>query len=426
MSAGLQKYKDAFRTGDKDTQFTAWVAMSQAMDRLYAQVGGQAFKFIDTVLPDASTGQSVASCAPSPAQFYVVGVDGKFIISIANPQNILPLSPAIAQARASAGINATSAPILHNLQSCSTVNFDAAGGLTDYGISPQLVQTYQNPNVTLFWRLRSSYDGKTWNQWQIGSSTATCGPEGVYSGLLRSVANSLLNNATMANGASSLTQSGTSTLIDVASSVVHAGSNSVLNYASGSVDPGSYGTWYVYALDPGRQGGTVTYIATQNLADLASSDGVIYFGSITTAMGGGGTGGGGIHCGVAGSLVDMSDGTKKPIEELLVGDKVKALDGGIETVVRTKMVANQPCFSIVTTGSDVLRGASGSHKLRRYGGGFARLYDLSVGDVILHRGMPAKIQGIDFIGNMVVFELTLDRSKTFLLDGFESHNMKMN
>ena len=94
------------------------------------------------------------------------------------------------------------------------------------------------------------------------------------------------------------TQSGTSKTISVAASTWQFGSGQV-SYNSGSVTPATFGTWYVYADDPGFAGGTVTYIATSTPSTVNANNGRLYFGVITTVSGsstvstGGGTGGGG-------------------------------------------------------------------------------------------------------------------------------------
>lgn len=94
------------------------------------------------------------------------------------------------------------------------------------------------------------------------------------------------------------TQSGAGlTTINVASSVWQFGDGTV-SYNSGSVNPGSLGTWYVYADDPGYGGGSVTYVATATPSVCNAANGRVFFGKITTAAGtatstGGGSGGGG-------------------------------------------------------------------------------------------------------------------------------------
>jgi hypothetical protein len=94
-------------------------------------------------------------------------------------------------------------------------------------------------------------------------------------------------------------QSGTTMTINVAASTWQFGSGQV-HYNSGSVTPPSFGTWFIYADDPGFAGGAVTYVATATGSTVNASNGRMYFGVITTAGGGGavsaggGTGGGGV------------------------------------------------------------------------------------------------------------------------------------
>ena len=290
---GLQRYKGAF----KGQAETAYRKMADAVDFIAGQLGIFSFGFIDATLSEfQSSLGSIPAQAPSPADFAVSGQDGKFTIAIANPANVQALSPAIAQAYINAGITSR-AVILHNLQSCSTVDFDAAHNLTDYGNSPQLVHTYQNPNVTLFWRLRSSYDGKTWNKWQIyGDSTIACGPIGVYSGLLRTAALVPADASYTPIGGSPLTAAtgvpANAATISVASFQVQYPFG-ILTYNSGSITPLLDSTkYYVYCLDPTYSGGAVTYFATVNNPDLSKFDSIIFLGTITTpAHGSGGTGG---------------------------------------------------------------------------------------------------------------------------------------
>jgi hypothetical protein len=87
--------------------------------------------------------------------------------------------------------------------------------------------------------------------------------------------------------AGALSQSGTTKTINVASVTVQFGDGQI-TYNSGSVTPGAYGTYFVYADDPGYAGGAVTYVATLTESDVYANNGRIYFGLITTAAGGGG------------------------------------------------------------------------------------------------------------------------------------------
>lgn len=122
---------------------------------------------------------------PPPVSFTVVGVDGQFQITITLPQDAVPPSVSVLT-RTTALANPLGTAIVHQLQSASNTNFDAAAGVQTYGPFTELTQTFQVPNQTLFWRIRSSFDGVNWNAWQIYSSATTCGPVGVSSGFLRS------------------------------------------------------------------------------------------------------------------------------------------------------------------------------------------------------------------------------------------------
>jgi len=188
VSNGLDRYTSAFRTGHLEQQSQAWKELSRHVDVLLARTGGPVPVFNDAPNPSPASGlRRISALTPPAALFTVSGFDGKFVIQILNPQGILPESVALQSAQARGAVNASQAPLLHNLQSASDLNFDnASTEFTDYGISPQLGYMFQNANATLFWRLRSSYDGQNWNAWQIFSSALTCGPVGVASGVLRS------------------------------------------------------------------------------------------------------------------------------------------------------------------------------------------------------------------------------------------------
>lgn len=88
-----------------------------------------------------------------------------------------------------------------------------------------------------------------------------------------------------------------STQIDVSSSTWQFGDGQV-SYNSGTANPGVLGTYYVYADDPGFNGGAVTYVATTTPSDSNAANGRMFFGKIVLAAGtatstGGGSGGGG-------------------------------------------------------------------------------------------------------------------------------------
>ncbi len=155
---------------------------------------------------DDPTTTTQAKAPPPVASFTVNGVDGKFEIQITLPQDVQQPTVTLYQASFGADVNRLRAPMLHQIQSATSVLFDAASKVTTYGPTPETSLSITNPNMTLFWRLRSSYDGVNWNTWQVYISPTVCGPIGVSSGLMRSGSISIANTATTPSGGSPLSQ----------------------------------------------------------------------------------------------------------------------------------------------------------------------------------------------------------------------------
>lgn len=359
---------------------------------------------------------------PPPASFTVNGVDGKFEIQITLPQDVQQSTVTLFQASFSSDVNRLRALIVHQIQSATSVLFDAASKVTTYGPTPETSLSITNPNVTLFWRLRSSYDGVNWNAWQVFISPAVCGPIGVNSGLMRSGSISIANTATTPSGASPLSQQGTTTQINVAASLWKAG-NQTINYNSGSVDPGSYGKFYVYADDVARAGGSVIFAATSNVSDITAADARVYFGVITTSAGGGGTGsgGGGGSCCVGSVLVEMADGSRRRQDSLRVGESVVGPDGPDE-IMSIELVPDQPCFRLEMENGVVHQGCSASHSLKRHAAGWETAFEIQAGDVLETLKGPAAVRKKIFIGNHTVYKIVLARNRVFVGDGLTNHN----
>jgi hypothetical protein len=414
MTTNLRRYIPAFKNGNAAQQAVAISALCGIIETLQASTG------VGDPAP-ASAASTVAP--PQPAQFQVNGVDGKFIVFVTNPQSVVPLSVAIAQAQS--GSNSANTPLIHHLQSATTLNFDQASNLKDYGTSSQLVWTDQDPNITRFFRLQSSYDGENWNEWQFFASAAQCGPVGVWSGLLRTAALCYLDSVAMtSDGSVAVSQDSATTIIEIAAKLWNVGTEQIA-YDAGSVNPGAYGFYYIYAIDPEKAGGAVTYLATQNPGDLTAQDGTIQFGTITTLSGGGGSGGHGGYCCVRGVMVDMHDGTRKPAEQILKGDVLLSPDGQPEIAQEdAELMPAQPCFSFELTNSVKFGGASAS-ELIRSNGHWVKLTDLAVGDLVDTRRGPGNVTTKTFLGERSVYRLRLDRTRRYYGDDVILHNMKI-
>lgn len=253
---------------------------------------------IDGFLDDPSDG-TASKPAPPAAGFVVTGVDGKFEIQITLPQDAQPQTVTLYRASFFFDRNRARADLVHQIQSATNMLFDSSGNVTTYGPTPDLSLSITNPNVTLFWRLRSSYDQLNWNDWQIFSSASACGPIGVPSGFLKSTSaapNMGLNNSNNAT-VDSVDAGGTATIRVYgiggpgSSWTRFDGQNGQTTLPSGTIPGKAYGTtyWVVYAPDTG-------YSAYKQV-DFTSviADQVLWAGKITTinAGGGGGTTGGG-------------------------------------------------------------------------------------------------------------------------------------
>lgn len=338
----------------------------------------------------------------------VTGQDGHYTVAFTPPADVVPT-------------------LFYQLQSSLSLNFDAAGNVTSFGGdagSTQLSWLINDPNQTKFFRFRYSAQGYAWSNWIYYSSAELCGPIAVWSGLeLTSSTTLLTSQIYTTDGSNALSQHLTSTQIDLAAKDWNCGTQ-VIHYNAGSVDPGSYGMFYVYADDPKKTGGTITLFTTQNLGDLTAADGRICFGNITTAMGGGGTGGGGGSCPMTGSMATMYDNTKKTVESLRKGDVVKAVDGGPETLQSDPIPSVQPCFSLTFANGIQTIGASSTHWLRRDNGQLADLFSSIVGEQYRTDQGPSAITAKTFLGLQTVWPIELDRTRTYIVDDVESHNLK--
>ena len=237
--------------------------------------------------------------APPAAGFQVNGVDGKFEIQITLPQDAQLQTVTLYRASFGLDRNRGRADMVHHIQSATNMLFDASGNVTTYGPTPETSLSITNPNVTLFWRLRSSYDEVNWNDWQIYSSASACGPIGVSSGFLRSTSaasNMALNTSN--NCTADSIDNGTNATVRVYGPggpgnvwIHYDGQGGQTSYPY-STTPAPYNT-DVIVLYSASQGLQAFPIATQYTSGLA--DNLIFSGKMHTvsAGGGGGTSGGG-------------------------------------------------------------------------------------------------------------------------------------
>lgn len=352
---------------------------------------------------------NTTTTAPAQGQATVVGQDGHFTVTT------------------KPGVNASGATLYYQVQSSDNLEFDVSGNVLTYGGdngAAQTTWTLPEPNETRFIRWKSKTANSAWSAWTYYSTSTSGGPFAVWSGLLRSVANVLVNQACTPSGGNPLTQDGTTTNIKVAASSWTAGTQTI-SYLPGNVDPGVYGLRNVYCDDPKRKGGAVTYQSTSNSSALTASDYRVWFGSITTAAGGGGTGAGGGSgaCLTGECLILMSDGTTKKMSEIRAGDLVFSIDGGQDRVEMVELFMVQPCFRITLANAMVMQGCSSFHLLKYSRANWVTAFEIQEGDELQVKDGTSIVTKKEYIGDFPVYRMSLDRTRAFFADGLVNHNM---
>lgn len=108
--------------------------------------------------------QPAFSAPPAKCGFAVTGENGQFTVSIRLPQQA---------GGGQSPRNATNAPIYNELSSSPQADFSAA--VTTYPLSVNTSFVFPGPGASLYWRLRSSYDQKTWNSYQVFPGVVSAG-----------------------------------------------------------------------------------------------------------------------------------------------------------------------------------------------------------------------------------------------------------
>lgn len=249
---------------------------------------------------DDPSAQLTVLAPPPPVKFSVIGTDGQFQVTITLPQDVIPASVTLLQDKIISDSNQLGVSMVHQLQSATSVNFDAASSVQTYGPFSELTQTFQLPNQTLFWRIRNSFDSTNWNDWQIYSSATTCGPVGVSSGFLRStsgapnMAVNTSNNCTVDS-----IDNGTNATIrvygpgGVGTSWIHydgQGGQTTLPYSTITA-PYNTDMIVLYSTANGLQAFPIATQYTNALQDVLLFSGKLH--TVATGGGGGSSGGGG-------------------------------------------------------------------------------------------------------------------------------------
>lgn len=138
-------------------------ALMDYMESLAAAVGVEP-------APAAQVASATALTPPLAASgFSVTGTNGHFQVQVSNN-------------------SANQQPVYHEIACCTTLNFDAPGGLRVYGPEARTSWDITDPGATRYWRLRSRFLNSGFNAPQYARNTGGSGPAAVSSGVLTSAA----------------------------------------------------------------------------------------------------------------------------------------------------------------------------------------------------------------------------------------------
>ncbi len=156
----------------------------------------------------------------------------------------------------------------------------------------------------------------------------------------------------------------------------------------------------------------------------------------TTGTTTGGSGGGG--CFLADTRVTMSDGSKKAIQDIKVGDELKSVDGKnkVQALIRPKL-GDQQVYSIngskafftanhafLTTKGWKALDVEGARRESRLG---AQVTKLAVGDVILTEKGSVKVSSISSVSadaSTQLYNFKVDGDHTYFANDYAVHNTK--
>jgi hypothetical protein len=178
-----------------------------ALQSLYAQTGTTPLTKVDSKV-------SAFTAPPAPSQLAVSGANGGFTVSVTTPQTVI------------------NAAIYQELSSSPVANFSS--GVTTYPVSTNTSYVFPNPGMTLYWRLRSSYNQQTW-------SSYIAQPGAVSSGVMSSAAsgsNLSLNQSNYAT-VDSVADGGTATVRVYGSGGVGTSWSSILGNSSKVIAAGT-------------------------------------------------------------------------------------------------------------------------------------------------------------------------------------------
>jgi hypothetical protein len=153
--------------GAKETFSNICRHLGNMEDSLAAAIPGAFGGFVDSPISGAPTQAPV----PQSCTFSVRVINGLADIEIVLPQFAKAPTPQAQALMVVSNPNALLAGIVHNIQSCGDNTFTLAGGVKDY--QPTAQTHILKIDGNLFWRIRSSFDGKNFNKFSAAVQAAT-------------------------------------------------------------------------------------------------------------------------------------------------------------------------------------------------------------------------------------------------------------
>lgn len=337
---------------------------------------------------------------PSQATFTASGVNGMFVVEIENsvdPTNQQDLT------------------IYHQVRTATDTPIEHPNQFDDTPINPATHVVIPDPNATKFIGIRSKFINSKFNNWRVL-------PAAVYSGSITaaSLPSSDVSKQFNTGGYPLLSQADGSGMISMPATIIQFPGSDPVSYAASSLSGLTLGlTYYVYVDDPARAGGPLQIEAATDPFLLTANEGRIFLGVIKLKDGGGallfpyGTRGG---C-VVGTVVTMSDGSLKNVENLVVGDLVKGIDSmHNETVAATNARFQVPSFAITSsTGKTV--GVSGDVSLQLGPGSRFPVVDMVPNDTIDTKDGQEQIATKVYVGLQNVIQIDLSYNRFLLGNG---------
>jgi len=138
------------------------------------------------------------------------------------------------------------------------------------------------------------------------------------------------------------------------------------------------------------------------------------------SYGGSGTSESGGYCFGAGTLVLMADGSRKPIEDVRLGDILMAFDGLGELEPRAVIGRREQIRDVVSLGGTLV---TPDHKFLQPDGSFLAVGTIAPdGSLVLADGTDAPMPLLVPIGPMPVYDITVEGLSTYVANGWRVHN----